>query len=524
MLSGSGTSLQYQTALDSISFSEVAGSDPTQGGNAAQTARSVTWTVVDDADSVASATTALDTVHTLSVKAGVTVTFAAGQTGPTFLDSALTVNDFDTVTSATVTVGGFQTGDIVNVTNLDGLTLQSNANGTLVLTGTAAAAVYQTALASITFDEAPGTDPTHGGADTVRAVTWSLTDSNTTVNHSATAASTLDVTPFPSLSGANGAVATYVEGQTPVVLDGAIAIGGSNTVTSATVAVSGFENGDILSVGNLDGLTLASDANGTIVLSGAGSNLQYATALDFITFSEAAGVDPTHGGGDGVRSVTWTIASPQSTSSGTSTLDTVHTLSLTGSATVTFTQGQTSAAPLDSALQVHDLDRVTSATVTVSGFQSGDILSVGNLDGLTIASNANGTLVITERRARPSIRRSSNWSASAKASPAIRRMAAPMLSVPSPGALPTPIPPNHMASSPPSSTPPEPTLSSRTCSWVMAWRAMAMSSAARNLPLLSPMCGRKIGEDASDGSGNGSGDNSGNGAGGGIFRLRQSSR
>ena len=153
VLSGSGTSLQYQTALDSISFSEVAGSDPTQGGNAAQTARSVTWTVVDDANSVASATTALDTVHTLSVKAGVTVTFAAGQTGPTFLDSALTVNDSDTVTSATVTVGGFQTGDIVNVTNLDGLTLQSNANGTLVLTGTAAAAVYQTAFGAIALHQ-----------------------------------------------------------------------------------------------------------------------------------------------------------------------------------------------------------------------------------------------------------------------------------------------------------------------------------------------------------------------------------
>ena len=99
-------------------------------------------------------------------------------------------------------MGDFQTGDILNVTNLDGLTLQSNANGTLVLTGNASAAVYQTALDSITFDETPGVDPTHGGADPVRAVTWSITDSNTTVNHSATAMSTLDTTPFPSLSGA----------------------------------------------------------------------------------------------------------------------------------------------------------------------------------------------------------------------------------------------------------------------------------------------------------------------------------
>ena len=80
---------------------------------------------------------------------------------------------------------------------------------------------------------------------------------------------------------------TYIEGQTPVVLDSGITLSGSNTVTSATVAVSGFQNSDILSVGDLDGLTLASDANGVIVLSGAASNLQYQTALDSITFSEA---------------------------------------------------------------------------------------------------------------------------------------------------------------------------------------------------------------------------------------------
>jgi hypothetical protein len=208
--------------------------------------------------------------------------------------------------------------------------------------------------------------------------------------------STLDTTPFPSLSGAGGVTVTYIEGQTPVVLDSGITLSGSNTVTSATVTVSGFRDGDILSVGNLDGLTLASDANGVIVLSGAASNLQYQTALDSITFSEAAGVDPTHGGGDAVRSVTWTINSgTQSSSSGTSTLDTVHTLSLTGAATATFTQNQTSAVLLDSGLQVHDSDMITSATVAVSGFQNGDILNVGNLDGLTIASNANGILVLT---------------------------------------------------------------------------------------------------------------------------------
>ncbi|MBV8764803.1 MAG: hypothetical protein JOZ66_07800, partial [Hyphomicrobiales bacterium] len=393
VLSGVGTSLQYQTALDSISFSEVAGSDPTHGGT--DNVRSVTWTIVDDANSTASATTTLDTVHTLSVNAGVTVTFAAGQTGPTVLDSGLAVNDSDTLVSATVSVGGFQNGDILNVTNLDGLTLASDANGTIVLTGTASAAVYQTALQSIVFDEAPGSDPTHGGSDLVRNVTWSVTDSNTTVNHSASAASTLDVTPFPSLSGANGVVVTYVEGQNPVVLDSAITISGSNTVTSATVSVSGFQSGDVLSVGNLDGLTLASDANGTLVLSGAGSNLQYQTALDSITFSEASGIDPTHGGNDNVRSVNWSIATPQSSSSAMSTLDTVHTLSLTGATTVTFTQGQNSPVLLDAGLQVHDSDMVTSATVSVSGFQSGDILSVGNLDGLTLASNANGTLVLT---------------------------------------------------------------------------------------------------------------------------------
>src|SRR5205823_4963547 len=106
------------------------------------------------------ATSTLDTAHIASLAAGGIVTYTEGQPGGTLLDSTLGVSDSDNLSSATVTVSGWMSGDQLSVGNAGGLTVTDNGNGTLTLSGNAAASVYQTALRSVSFSEASFVDPT----------------------------------------------------------------------------------------------------------------------------------------------------------------------------------------------------------------------------------------------------------------------------------------------------------------------------------------------------------------------------
>ena len=284
-----------------VAFTEAPNSDPTHNGAAGETARTVTWTLVDSTNASSTATTALDTVHKAPVlTAGVTATFSEGQTGPTVLDSGLTLTDSDPIASATVSVSGFKAGDALLFGTVTGATLGAATTttvagdtvvtetltfgdgtitakfdetaGTLTLmtaSGTAAASDYQAALDAVAFNEAANTDPTHGGTDTPRTVSWSVTDINPdTLHDSASASSTLVMThQAPIVSGVTGAnaVVTYTEGQTgPTVLDSNFTFSDSDALTSATVAVSGFEAGDSLLFGTVTGATLGAATTTTV--------------------------------------------------------------------------------------------------------------------------------------------------------------------------------------------------------------------------------------------------------------------
>ena len=272
--STTATSADYQAALQAVAFIEAPNNDPTHGGS--DNVRHVTWTVLDTGNNKTTASTTLATVHKAPVlTAGVTATFSEGQTGPTLLDSGLTLTDSDPIANASVSVSGFKAGDALLFGTVTGATLGTATTmtvggdtvitetltfsdgtitatfdetaGTLGLTttsGTAGALDYQAALQAVAFNEAANTDPTHGGTDTPRMVSWSVTDINPdTLHDSASATSTLVIThQAPVVSGANGVTVTYTEGQTgPTVLDSGFTFSDSDALTSATVAVSGFQ-------------------------------------------------------------------------------------------------------------------------------------------------------------------------------------------------------------------------------------------------------------------------------------------
>jgi len=186
-LSGNDTLAHYHQVLDSVAFKSTA-VDPGNGG--ANLTRTVSWTV---SDGVIASTTPTSTikVHGLPVvTASGSVSFTGGDPALT-LDSGLTVTDIysTTLNSATVTAGGFLTGDTLTVGTPGGLT-PSFSNGTLTLTGVASVATYQTALASVAYNFAAGNDPTGGGADNSRAISWVVNDG---VTSSAAASSSLNV-------------------------------------------------------------------------------------------------------------------------------------------------------------------------------------------------------------------------------------------------------------------------------------------------------------------------------------------
>ena len=135
------------------------------------------------------------------VTAGATVTFDGGGSALT-LDSGLTITagTSTTLASATVTLtSGELSSDILSFnggtnteTFSDGyeITASYSASGSvLTLSGTATVTDYQTALDQVQFSTTSNADPTSGGTDTSRTISWVVNDGTSS---SATATSTLD--------------------------------------------------------------------------------------------------------------------------------------------------------------------------------------------------------------------------------------------------------------------------------------------------------------------------------------------
>jgi len=392
-LTGVATAANYQTALDSVTFSTTSTS---------ATPRTIDWTVSDGVVTSPTTTSTVDVHVPPVVTAGGTATFDGGGS-PVALDSGLVVTDASSTTlaSATIVIVGSISADRLNFTTQNGISGSFNTTtGTLVLSGVASVANYQTALESITYSVSPSnSDPTGGGSDTTRTIDWSVNDG---VLNSGTVTSTLDTVHVkPTITA--GATGTFDGGGGAVVLDSGVAISdvdSGGVLASATVTIVGAITGDTLNFTNTNlttegNIAVASDSGGVLKLTSSGETAtlaQWQTALESVTYSfSPSNGDPTGGGSDTSRTIDW-VVNDGSTSNGisstaTSTLDTVHVRpTITTGGTVTFDGGGSPVA-LDSGLTVADADSggvLSSATVTVgSGFASGDTLHFSNQNNIT---------------------------------------------------------------------------------------------------------------------------------------------
>jgi hypothetical protein len=388
-LSGIDTLANYQTVLDSVTFTSTS-ANPTNYG--ADTSRGLSWQVNDG---TLNSNTVTSTVTVVGVDqapvlagAGNTVTFTQGGSA-VVASSGITVSSVDNLDLASATVSistGFFAGDaLAAVTTGTAITASYNAStGVLTLSGSDTLAHYQTVLDSVTYSSTSA-NATNSGADLSRTLSWQVNDGTLNSNTVTSSVTVVSVATAPVLSGAGNTV-TYTQGGAAVIASPAITVSDaeSPTLVSATVSIgNGFFAGDTLAaVTTGTGITATYNAaTGVLSLSGTATLANYQTVLDSVTYSSTS-TNPTNTGANTSRTLSWqvndgTLASNTVTST-VNVAVAATTPVLTGAGNiVTFTQG---GAPVAASpgIAISDTESATLASARVSfgsGFFAGDVLT-----------------------------------------------------------------------------------------------------------------------------------------------------
>jgi hypothetical protein len=238
------------------------------------------------------------------------------------------------LTSATISIGNFLSGDTLSFVNQNGIVGNYDATaGVLTLTGVATLQLYNQALISISYSFNSQNDPTNGGSDTTRVISWQASDGTLS---SAVATSTIDVVHTPLTLSILGNLPIASIGSGPVALTVGVLVNDPDdggTLNGATVTIAGgLLSGDRLNFTNQNGISGAYAA-GVLTLSGTATVAEYQTALESVSYSYV-GVDPSQGGSDTNREIVWSATdSFGTTATTTSTLVTLCFLSGTRIAT-----------------------------------------------------------------------------------------------------------------------------------------------------------------------------------------------
>ncbi|WP_125939803.1 Ig-like domain-containing protein [Mycolicibacterium grossiae] len=392
-LTGAGTVADYQAALRTVTFSSTA------------PAGLKTVTIVVTADGVDSLPGAVAVTvaslpvpaNTPSLVATTPVKLYTSGGAPVVLDGSVLIVDVDsdTVTKATLTIGGYVAGDDVLAYTGPLTGTWDAATGTLTLSGTASVAEYQAALRSVTFASEASTG--------VKTVSITVTADGMT---SVPGLVAVTVATLPAAANLPSVVATtpvklYTGGGAPVALDANVTVVDADSATAggATVRIDGYDAAtDRLAFADTAAITGTWDAaTGVLTLTGTASLADYQAALRSVTFASDALA--------GLKTVTIVL-----TANGVPSLPgvvavTVASLPVPGSAPSVvattpvklYTSGGTPTV-LDGAVTIIDVDStgVTTATVTIgAGYANGvDVLDYwGPLTKTWDA--ATGTLTLT---------------------------------------------------------------------------------------------------------------------------------
>jgi hypothetical protein len=403
-VSGPRTLADYETALEQIRFSAV-GDNPVGGTR-------IIEVVVSDGVNDGDTATALISVAAVNDAPAIAVdpsaTYVEGGASVVLSPSVILADpDSSELSFAVVriTAGSFAgDGDELSILGstsgvLGGITWEWDpASHSLVLTGAATASAYQSLLQSVDF-KSLGDNPTDYNASPARTLSWTVSDGTTQT----TTSSLLDISarndrPIVTVA----ALASYSENGAPIVVSpAAIATDADNLQLGAgqvTITAGAFA-GDLLTVNGLESGTFA------------GINFSYDPVLHSLLFSLAAPIadyqaflqavqfhsisdDPTNGGANPARTLSWTLFDGRDVSTAQST-----TLSITASndAPVNLVPGaqnvdQDTVLPI-AGLSVADPD-------TDSGFQIeltvlAGTLAVPTAGGVSVIGNGTDTVQLS---------------------------------------------------------------------------------------------------------------------------------
>jgi hypothetical protein len=391
-LSGSAAVSDYQTALQSVTYSTGSNQNPS-------TSKTVEFKANDGtADSnLATKTLAITPVNTAP-----TVTTSGGQASysegstPVQPDPAVNVTDPDSaqLKGATVSITGNFTpsdGDTLSFTNTANITGTYDAGtGVLTLSGNDTVANYQDALRSVMFSFTSQNPST-----ATRTVSFQATDTGNAASNTATrnvGVSAVNNAPTVTTTGSN---LSYTEGDGPVAADPGLAVSDPDSaqLQGATVSVTGnfVAADDSLGFTNQSGITGSYDAGtGVLTLSGNASVANYQAALRTVTYQNSS-ENPS-----GTKTLSFQATDTAGAASNVAT----RGVTLTGAndaPTVTTTAGNTAytqggpSVTVDSGATASDVDsaNLASAQVRISaGFQAGDSLDFGDQNGISGSYNA----------------------------------------------------------------------------------------------------------------------------------------
>jgi hypothetical protein len=397
-LSGSAAVADYQTALQSVTYSTGSNQNP-----------SASKTVEFKAnDGTADSNLATKSLTITPVNNAPTVTTSSGQASytesstPVQPDPAVTVSDPDSaqLSSATVAITGNFTpadGDTLSFTNTANITGSYNAGtGVLTLSGNDSVANYQDALRSVTFSFTSQNPST-----ATRTVSFQATDTGSAASNTATrnvGVTAVNNAPTVTTSGGNTA---YTEGAAPLAVDGAITATDPDNanLASATVSISSnFQAGDQLAFANQNGITGSYDAGtGVLTLTGSATKANYQTALRSIQFSTGTDHNPQASKTVSFKVNDGTVDSNTATKGLAITATNDAPTVTTSGSNLSYTEGDGPVAA-DPGLTVSDPDsaQLQGATVSVTSnfVAADDSLGFTNQSGITGSYNA-GTGVLT---------------------------------------------------------------------------------------------------------------------------------
>ena len=322
-------------------------------------------------------------------------------------DPAATVSDTPSpnLTLMTATISSLQAGDILSANTTGTRITQSFVGGTLTLSGSDTVANYQQVLESITFNTT---------TLTYRSETINVVATDDGGRQSATATATVNVDPGAPVTDLNGPdnagnnfTSAIVATTAPVHITdftATVTDADSATLSRMTATIANPSAADTLSATASGGVHVTGIGTSLLTFSGSASAAAYTTALKTMTFSTAVLT---------TRTVTVNVvASDDGLLTGTKAVATVHIAGATpvvsldsgaGAPSFTTTWFNSGPVPIENMVQasVTDSDAstpLTSLTVTLATFHTGDVLAVPILPGvspsLTTTYSA-GTLVLS---------------------------------------------------------------------------------------------------------------------------------